>query len=467
MLRNQTRLDRVSGRVRTAAFVWYLAGQLKSPIVNFTQNWILGIPLLEKETGKGAKGIYHRAMADVARRRYSEDDRKFLKEMQERGITGDQLTREITGQTVAESGKAYESVVKILATPFSLSEIFNRKVSGLARFRAAIAAGDDYRTAFDKSRQFIIDVHFLYGKLNAPSGARGGTPGAVLLRTSLTFRNYTFNFIHAMKGMLSEGDFKTVAKSMTYMALLGGASALPFLDGFLDMLERITGIPFRKNAKKELENAGGEILANVGVQGLPALIGADIGGSLRIHFPDPTDPGKLIEESVFGVYEGLAMKAVNSVKAATTGQFARAFELVSPTFIERPLKAIREHQAGLTTTRGKIIKAATGEAIQPTIPETIATALSFRPSRIARLSDNYRQYGNIRNFFSDWRSSIYTDFRLSKTFEARQKVLQEVMEYNHRAIDQGGAISLIGATQLKGALKDRVDKRFKAFGGVK
>jgi hypothetical protein len=467
MLRNSTRLDRISGRVRTAAFVWYLAGQLKSPVVNFTQNWILGIPLLEKATGKGAKGIYHAAMADVARRKYTDTERKFLKEMQERGITGDQLTQEITGNTTAEAGKIYESVIKVLATPFSLSEIYNRKVTGLAMFRAATKAGDDYRTAFDKSRKFIIDVHFLYGKLNAPAGARGGTPGAAILRTSLTFRNYTFNFMLSMKDMLSERDFKTVAKSMTYMALLGGASALPFLDGFLDMLERITGVSWRKNIKKEIENVGGEILANVGVQGLPALVGADIGGSLRIHFPDVTKPGKLIEESVFGVYEGLAMKAVNSIKAAGTGQIARSFELLSPTFIERPLKAIREHKAGLTTTRGKIIKAASGEPIIPTIPETITTALSFRPSRIARLSDNYRQFGNIKKFYSDWRGDIYTNFRLSKTFEARQKVLQEVVEYNRSAIDQGGAVSLIGATQLKNALKDRADKRFASFGGVK
>jgi hypothetical protein len=463
MLRNSTRLDRISGRVRTAAFVWYLAGQLKSPIVNFTQNWILGIPLLEKEMGKGAKGLYHGAMYDVARRKYSEQEKRFINEMAARGITGDQLTKEITGQTTAEAGKLYESVITILATPFSLSEIYNRKVSGLARFRAAIKAGDDYQTAFDKSRKFIFDVHFLYGKLNAPSGARGGTPGAAILRTSLTFRNYTFNFLHAMKGMLSERDFKTVAKAMTYMALLGGASALPFLDGFLDMLERITGVPWRKNVKKELESVGGEVLANVGIQGLPALIGADIGGSLRIHFPDITQPGKLIEESVFGVYEGLALKAVNSVKAASTGQLARAFEIASPTFIERPLKALRQSSEGLTTTRGKVIKDPQGKAIMPTTGENIATGLGFRPSRLARMSDHYRQFGNIRKFYGDWRGDIFTKFRLAKTFEARQVVIQEVIEYNKKAGEQEGAVILIQTKQLKQALKQRQDKRFAAF----
>jgi N12 class adenine-specific DNA methylase/phospholipid N-methyltransferase len=462
MLRNTTRLDRISGRVRTAAFVWYLAGQLKSPVVNFTQNWILGIPLLEKETGKGAKGLYHKAMADVARRKYTDQEKKFMQEMAERGITGDQLTKEITGQAVAESGKAYESVVRILATPFSLSEVYNRKSSALAMFRAAIAAGDDYRTAFDKSRKFIFNVHFMYGKLNAPSGARGGTPGAAILRTSLTFRNYTFNFMHAMKDMLSERDFKTVAKAMTYMALLGGASALPFLDGFLDMLERQFGWAIRKEVKKELEAVGGEVLATVGIQGLPALIGADISGSLRIHFPDVTDPGKLIEESVFGVYEGLAMKGFKAVQAATTGQFVRAFEMAAPTFIERPIKAIRERE-GLTTTRGRIIKDPTGKQIVPDIKETIATGLGFRPSRIARLSDNYRQFQNISKFYSDWRGKIYTNFRLAKTFEARQKVLQDVVEYNRSAIDQEGAVSLIKAAQLKAALRERIDKRLAAF----
>ncbi len=464
MLRNTTRLDRISGRVRTAAFVWYLAGQLKSPVVNFTQNWILGIPLLEKAMGRPAKGLYHKAMADVARKKYSEQERKFINEMAARGITGDQLTKEITGQTQAEAGRLYANVITILAKPFSLSEIYNRKVSGLARFRAAIAAGDDYRSAFDKSRKFIFDVHFMYGKLNAPSGARGGTPGAAILRTSLTFRNYTFNFLHALKGMLSERDFRTVAKSMTYMALLGGASALPFLDGLLDMLERITGISWRKNVKKELENVGGEVLANVGIQGLPALVGVDIGGSLRIHFPDVTDPGRLIEESVFGVYEGLALKAVNSVKAASTGQITRAFEIASPVFLERPLKALRQKDDGLTTVRGKVIKDPKGKVIMPTTGENIATGLGFRPSRLARMSDHYRQFGNIRKFYSDWRSDIYTKFRLAKTYETRQKVIQEVLEYNRKAdSEQKGAVILISSKQLRAALKQRQDKRFAAF----
>ncbi len=462
MLRNQTRLDRVSGVVRSAAFVWYLAGQLKSPVVNFTQNWILGIPLLEKTMGKGAKGAYHKAMADVARRKYSADERKFIDEMAAKGITGDQLTKEITGQSESEAGKSLTNTVRMLALPFSLSEIYNRKVAGLAAYRAFKEKGLKGEELFAATRKFVFDVHFLYGKLNAPSGARGGSPGAVILRTSLTFRNYTFNFIHSLKDMLSERDFKTVAKAMTYMALLGGASALPFLDGFLDMLERITGTPWRKNVKKELENVAGPVLANVGVQGLPALLGADISGSLRIHFPDVTQPGKLIEESVFGVYEGLALKAAKSVQAVGTGQFTRAFETAAPVFIERPMKAFRERE-GMTTTRGKPIQLPTGQQIEPTVGESIATGLGFRPSRLARLSDNYRQYGNIKKFYMDWRSKIYTEFRLATTAEGRQKVIQQVVEYNREASAHDGAITTIGITQLKQALKLRIDKRFAAF----
>jgi hypothetical protein len=462
MLRNQGRLDRVSGIVRSAAFIWYLSGQLKSPVVNFTQNWILGIPLLEKVTGKGAKGAYHKAMADVARRKYTPDEKRFLNEMAERGITGDQLTQEITGQAQTDAGKSLHNLVRILATPFSLSEIYNRKVAGLAAYRAYRVKGDTHQQAFDKSRKFIFDVHFLYGTLNAPSGARGGTPGAVILRTSLTFRNYTFNFIHSMKDMLSEGDFRTMAKAMTYMALLGGASALPFLDGFLDMLERITGISWRKDVQKELEAVGGPILATVGVQGLPALLGADISGSLRIHFPDVTDPGRLIEESVFGVYEGLAKKAFDSTKLILSGQMVRAFETAAPVFVERPMKAFRERE-GLTTKQGKPIQLPTGQQIEPTVGESIATGLGFRPARLARLSDNYRQFGNIKKFYGDWRNKIYTNYRLATTSEGRQKVLKEVVEYNRDATAQDGAISLIGIAQLKQALTMRIDKRFAAF----
>jgi hypothetical protein len=265
-----------------------------------------------------------------------------------------------------------------------------------------------------------------------------------------------------MKDLLSERDFKTVAKAMTYMALLGGASALPFLDGFLDMLERITGTPWRRNVKNELERYGGPILGTVGVQGLPALLGADISGSLRIHFPDITEPGKLIEESVFGVYEGLALKGVRAIQAAGTGQIIRAFETAAPVFIERPLKAFRERE-GLTTPRGKPIQLPTGQQIDPTLQDSIATGLGFRPARLARLSDNYRQYGNIKKYYLERRSKIYTEFRLATTAEGRQKVIQSVLEYNRDAGAQEGAIPSIGISQLKQALKMRIDKRFAAF----
>jgi hypothetical protein len=401
-------------------------------------------------------------MADVARRRTSPEEKAFLDDLRARGTTGDQLTQEIMGATQAEAGKLYETTIRMLGLPFSLSEIYNRKASALAMFRAARGKGLSLEESTEKAKKFVIDVHFLYGKLNAPSGARGGTPGAAILRTSLTFRNYTFNFLTAMKNLLSEGDFKTVAKSMVYMSLLGGLSSLPFLDGFLDMLERITGKPWRRDVKRELENGGGEILANIAIQGLPSLIGADIGGSLRIHFPDVTQPGKLIEESVFGVYEGLSLKAINSIRAAASGQIARAFEIGAPTFIERPLKAFRE-RGGLTTTRGKIIMEPTGKQITPTVTDTIVTGLGFRASRLARLSDNYRQFGNIKKFYGDWRNDIYTSFRLAKTFEMRQKVIEEVMQYNRAATDTEGAVPLVQASQLKNALKQRPDKRFRAF----
>ena len=47
MLRNSDRIDRITGNIKTVAFAWYLGGNIKTAVVNLTQNFIMGIPRLE------------------------------------------------------------------------------------------------------------------------------------------------------------------------------------------------------------------------------------------------------------------------------------------------------------------------------------------------------------------------------------------------------------------------------------
>jgi hypothetical protein len=462
MLRNQTRADLVSSQIRTGAFLWYLSGQLKSPMVNLTQNWILGIPTLGKFT-KGARRKYHRAMFDVARGGLSTEEQKAMKEAEERGITSDQLMQDILGETLSQAGKAYSSVIKVLSFPFSLSEKYNRQASFLARYRAGLEKGESHQVAFDGARNFVFDVHFLYGKENQALIATGGTPFNNVVRTSLTFRNFTFNYLNAIKHHLGDANLALVGRSLAYLTLLGGLSSVPFVDDWLDMLERLTGVSFRKQIQKELKGIGGDMLAEVGTFGLPALVGADLSGSLRIKFPDITDPGQLFQESAFGVYGGVATKGADAVKNLIDGKALKAFEAAAPVAIEKPLKSVRLFKEGATTKSGKTIFSGSGKPLQVSLREAITQGLGFRPGRLAFESGKFRQFRNVEGFFKNRRAALFRQFRTARSSSDRQEIFQAIREYNREARKLKGAVPLITTKSFKRALREKPSKRFAAF----
>ena len=51
MLRNQEKMDRISQKLRGTAFIYFLGGSLRAALVNFTQNYVTGIPFLAREVG--------------------------------------------------------------------------------------------------------------------------------------------------------------------------------------------------------------------------------------------------------------------------------------------------------------------------------------------------------------------------------------------------------------------------------
>lgn len=463
MMRNLTRADQVSSKIRTFAFMWYLSGQLKSPAVNFTQNYILGIPELAKFTS-GAARKYHKAMLDISTGRLSDIEKKALLEAAKRGDTGDQLMQDIFGQTNLHTHKSLHKLIKILSFPFSASEVLNRKFAFLARFRAGIEKGETAKLASENATKFIFDVHFLYGKLNQPIISTGGTPFSNVIRTSLTFRMYTFSYMNAMKNHIGDRNFMLVGRSMAYLTLLGGLSALPFLDDFLDMWERFTGIPIRKKIQQELKGVGGDVLAVVGTQGLPSLLGVDLSGSLRIHLPDPTDPARLFEESVFGVYEGLAVKAKDSFQSLLDGEPLRALEQAAPIFVEKPLKAWRVSRDGKVTTKtGKTIFTDTGRALKLSGLEAVVQSLGFRPATLAFESGKFRQFTNVERNFQARRIDIFRRLRFAKTGEERRKVFKAIRVYNRDARKLRGAMPLITPETIRRSQKERPSKRFRAF----
>ncbi|RPJ38114.1 MAG: PLxRFG domain-containing protein, partial [Deltaproteobacteria bacterium] len=301
MLRNQEPMDRISAKMRSMAFIYFLGGSLRAAAVNFTQNYVTGIPFLAREVGAKtlkAEKIYHKAMFDVAvGKNLSEVEKRLLDEMINKGVAEDQFIRQINREVKGALGQWTGKVVDILAKPFSWMEKLNRKSAALSMFRVKMEkfkaqgmnAEEAYRKSFSYSQDFVYKTHYLMTKANLPSMAAGGDVGAQFLKTAYTFRRFTHNYLlslhHSLKGPDGSLALDVMARSLAYVVLLAGIPAIPFLDDLLDEWEKFFGTPVRSNMRKTLRDAGGPVLEKLGMAGIPALMGIDISGSLKTGIP--------------------------------------------------------------------------------------------------------------------------------------------------------------------------------------
>lgn len=436
-LRNDNKWDRLSSKLRSLAFVWYLGAMVKSAGVNSTQPIIVGIPMLDnymrdkKIKGSGSLAQLQ-ASKDVAvnggilfkdpsewknLKGISELDKRFLEEGVESGSMAAQHARFIKGQT-SDWGRVWNKAFDYLALPFASVERYNRFSSGLAMFRIAYAyhlknmgTGDVesvFENALNDATKFINDVHYPIGKHNLPILAQGGDLASITMKTAYIFRPFTHNFLLNQFNLLrsaaklagpersdaeirrqATNDLKTFVHTMALVALFGGLMGLPFLKDIFDWYEKHYGYSPRQWARETLRGIGGDTLETFGMSGLPAVLGGNISGSLSIGIPFVnTNP-----ESIFGVYAGLAQKAGKAGEAAMRGDPYRTVTNLTPEFLRNPIVALTESDFGrqtlgtrgfATTPQGMPSYATSGKPLSLTTGEAAWKALGFQPTRFAK-----------------------------------------------------------------------------------
>jgi hypothetical protein len=401
----------------------------------------------------------------VVRGNFSEQEKKALGEAIDEGITRNNMIRQITGQVSGGFGSRWEKLVSTLAIPFSGMETFNRKSAFLAMYRVATKEqGLSHEAAFEKSINYINNTHYLYGKANLPAFARGGSVASAIGKTAYVFRSFTHNYLLSMIQSLHGPDGKialdVVGRSLGYLALFGGAASLPFLDDLLEQLEQMTGTPYRKNMREALKGIGGDLLAKFGMEGLPALIGVDLSGSLKIGLPKLSLKGA--EESAIGVSLGLLDKANKTIEAMARGDIERALESSSPVFIENALKAVRRATEGATTPKGKVLFDAEGNPLKLSAAEAIGQAAGFRPERMSESSQTHRVLSNIETHWKEVRDNLTAKFRMASP-EDRSDVLKKIERYNLDVQKFGGSVPMIRRDSLRNALRQRPGKADMRF----
>ena len=486
-LRNESPADRVAATGKTVAFTYMLGGLLKSTAVNATGPMVMGIPELKKymrEHGvQGMAGfVMLKASYDVLRGEKTAGksevetkrivmEKRLMDEAIRKGVATAQYIQSIFDALRGKFGERFSHAMRLLAWPFSTVEIHNRLSSIVAisrvaypvELKKAMAQGltgkeaeeAAYQATFNVARIFNNNVNYYYGKVNRPLVIQSGDLIGVAGSAVYTFKAFPQNLLARQAELLSQGDFRTVAHTMAYMALFGGLMGLPFFKDFFEWYEKKFGYSPIKSIRKTLRGVGGKTLETFGVSGLPAVLGANISGSLNIGLPWPFGADNPAD-SIFGVMGALVNRGINTTQALGRGDWERAAIELSPEFIRSPLTALKESEIGkslgyqgfATNPRGNVMYGESGKPITLSTKEAIIKSFGFNPTESGYEREMNSTIMRQKAWAAEQKANITETFRIAKLQKkptAMKDMLDDVTELNQK-IRNRGLKELVGLT---------------------
>ena len=429
MLRNGDRVDRTVGTIKSAAFAWYLGGNIKTAVLNLTQNVIVGVPRLQMDVEGGARAYIDGAQKQIVNqyaRRFTGDKGKGLSEEEARLIQdlyGDALItdaymEEVRGQvTGGPSTRLWNKLMKVMGYPMSVAERFNRGSLALAAFRAArdgkmkAAARKRYgvegeKATYEQAKAFaeeiVRDSHFVYGKTNAPELLRSSTAGRGL-GAAFTFKTFTANLLGlwswALRTQGKEGRIM-VAKGLASTIALGGLVSTPFYATVMALVQAVSGDDddWTEAIRKQLPQ--NTMLRDIVCYGLPAGAGVNLGGSLKMELAltggmqKGGTPKEVLTEGIGDIigipWDMFVERPSKVMDAMRTDNYWRAVEEVVPTAVSNGMKAWRLATEGQKTLKGRDINDP-GEqgARKLSSGEAFGKLLGFQPVSATRSYDAY------------------------------------------------------------------------------
>lgn len=476
MLRNADRLDALVDTAKNLMFLNFLGGNFKTAAVNLTQNLITGYPRLGVELGfkhaatsfirDAGKALCHQ-ISDGKAKSITPEEKAFLQDFYDRGITRDNFMREMMGDlTGGRMSYAWRQFSRVMAWPMSAAERFNRTSLALAAYRAARAGkvvntetlerfgyqkGQkfDEQAARDFAAGLVTDSHYLYGKANRPEIFRHGDVGKVA-SSFYTFRSFTHNTLEFWRTLFKMGwrGKAAVGISLGMTATLGGLVSVPLWSTAMTVWRQLFADgddPERKLYNWAYKN-GGKNAADVLFYGMPSMAGVTISGSLGMELPILQDLkgdkpwGRQILSSgmeIFGVPVAMLEKIGNTFEFAGKGDYWRATEEALPTAASNVMKAIRLADEGITTHSGKPIADGTGRPAKLSKPEAVAKALGFQPVRQSKAFDAHKGQSDVEAFKKNKQDELVT--RYLKAFRAKdmvtkEEVLRDWRDYNNKMI---------------------------------
>lgn len=481
MLRNSDNIDRVAGRIKTIAFAWYLGANMKTAIVNSTQNIIDGVPRLQQYVTGGA-GRWLKAAGDTIGMKYtgngikgarnlSAEEEKMLERLYGNGIISAAYMDELQGQLInSPVVKGWRKFVAVLGKPMGMVECFNRASLALAAYRAARAGAwrgyalkefglqPGQKMSAEQAEQFaamlVRDSHFEYGKGNMPEIMRSTWAGRAL-SPMYTFRSFGANQLNLWyRALTKEGTEGKifVAKSLGATIALGGLASFPFFATLSALCTALSGDDEDWQTKIKNQLPENDMVRDMVCYGLPAITGFSIAGSLRMETPftDSFKKGKTFKDAMndsiaglIGIPYDLAVNRPNKyLEARKYGQDMKAIEALAPTFVSNLVQAYRMNTQGQTGKTGApIIDKTTGKQNKFSMGEAIGKSFGFQPVSSARSYDDYQATQRAKEVRDDKLNELTMLFMKTldgKGPQYRLKAIQEMRKWNEEMKDKPG-----------------------------
>lgn len=479
---------KIAQHITSAAFVYQLGITPAAALVNTTQTWMMGIPILGARFGSETKAAaaLTKASADFVQgrghieKRLEGQEAAAFAEFMRMGLIDKTQAHDLAG--VGETGVEYNpvrhKVMGYISWAFHNAERYNREVTVMAAYRLGRANGLDHEAAIKEAAELTWTTHFDYSSGNRARFMQNDTAKVLLV-----FRQHSINMLSrlvidlrgAMKGETPE--VKRMAKRrlagmFSMFGLFAGVMGIPGVMAILALLDLFDDDddPWstEDKMKRNLVDALGPDVAAVVLGGLPGTV-SDLSLTERVGMGylwfrpagrelEGKDAYLYWMEQVLGAAPAMVSNTFTGMKMIGEGHVWRGIEAMMPKAIKDAMRAGRYTQEGVLTMDG------TPLVDEVSTWNVIAQAMGFTPAHIAERYDTNRALKNAEQHILTERRSILNRYAMAVKqgdTEMRGKLLERVQAFNKRYPQY----PITGRT-ISQSLKARAQRQAGAEGGI-
>jgi hypothetical protein len=476
------------------AFVWNLAMTPAAAIINTSQTFMLGVPVLGSRLGGQGRALVELAKASKElatskkwtvenNPRLNAKEKEALHEFYRLGLIDRTQAHDLAG--VGETGVEYSpvkaKVMKTISFMYHHAERINREVTALAAYRMARRQGQGHEQALETAAEATWATHFDYSNSNRPRYLQGNWQKALLIHRqhsiNMTYR--LFRDMHdAFKGESDQVRKEARAQFVGIMAmhgLMAGIKGLPFygiamiaagmLSGLGDDDDKLTP---EDRLKKTLYEHLPKWLADTLIYGAPS-VGSGLSVTSRIGFPDLwfRSPDKELEGKEEGLYYleqfagagfGMGMKIAAGVNLIRDGHFERGMEKLLPKAIGDLLKANRYRREGALTMTGNPV------VDQFSTWEVLGQAAGFTPHKVTQQYDVNNARMRLQTAIQSERSQLFNKAYLAfkvEDSEAYDEAVEKITQFADKHPEAG-----IKGSTVSQYIRNRMKNDARSKGGL-